>query len=98
MIRQAHHMNNFIKIFVGVLLAHLIVLNVVWVGFSAPLPRPPATFIYEGALGVQETGSGQEEVWQKGNAFGQFVFDHPEASYFNHWIEIRDPSKPVTNL
>ncbi len=46
---------RFFKIFSGVFLAHLVVLNVVWVGFSAPFPRPPATFTYEGALPAEDT-------------------------------------------
>jgi len=81
------------KIFAGVFLAHLVVLNVVWVGFSAPLPRPPAIFTYEGALPAQDAGSGTEDAWRKGKTSDQFVFDHSGTSNFNHWIEIRDPSK-----
>jgi len=83
---------RFFKIFSGVFLVHLGVLSVVWVGFSAPFPRPPATFIYEGALPAGDTGSGTE-----GDPLG-FVLDHFEASYFNHWIMLRGPSKPLTNL
>ena len=83
---------RFFKIFSGVFLAHLIALSVVWVGFSAPFPRPPATFTYEGALPAEVTGSA-EEVWQKGKTPDQFVLDHFEASYFNHWIELRGPTK-----
>jgi hypothetical protein len=63
------------------------------VGFSAPYPRPPVIFTYEGALPAEDTGSTAEEVWQKGKASDQFAFDHFEASYFNHWIKLRDPSK-----
>jgi len=90
---------QFFKIFSGVFLAHLVVLSVIWVGFSAPGPRPPATFTYEGALPAEDTGGGTE-----GNLFGskgtepltsgQFALDHSEAPYFDHWIELRDPSKP----
>ena len=87
---------RFFKIFSGVFLSHLIVLSVVWVGFSAPVPRPPATFTYEGALPAEETGSEAGDVWQKDKTSDQFVFDHFEASYFNHWITLRDPSKPST--
>ena len=84
---------RFFKIFSGVLLVHLVVLNIVWVGFSAPFPRPPAAFIYEGALPAEDTGSGQKDVWQKSEMSDQFALDHFEASYFNHWITLRDPSK-----
>jgi hypothetical protein len=84
---------RFFKIFSGVVLAHLVMLSLVWVGFSAPLPRPPATFIYEGALPAGDTGSPTEEVWQKGKASDQISIDHFEASYFNHWIDLRGPSK-----
>jgi hypothetical protein len=88
---------RFFKIFSGVFLAHLVVLNIVWVGFSAPFPRPPATFIYEGALPADEdTGGAQKDVWQKSEMSGHFALDHFEASYFNHWITLRDPSKSFT--
>ena len=90
---------RFSKIFLCVFLAHLVMLSVVWVGFSVPNPRPPATFIYEGALAAGgDTGSTAEEVWQKSKTSDQFTFDHFEASYFNHWIQIRGLSKPVNNL
>jgi hypothetical protein len=92
---QASMSAQFYKIFSGVFLAHLIVLSVVWVGFSAPLPRPPAIFTYEGALPAEDTSSGAGEVWQKAKTTEQFILDHSENSYFNHWIELRDPSKPV---
>jgi hypothetical protein len=89
---------RFFKIFSGVFLAHLVVLSVVWVGFSAPFPRPPATFIYEGALPVQDTGTGAEDIWQKGKTSDRFDLDHFEASYFNHWIELRGPEKTYDHL
>lgn len=84
---------RFFKIFSGVFLAHLVCLSVIWVGFSVPYPRPPATFTYEGALGAGDTASGEEDVWQKGKMSSPFALDHFEASYFNRWIELRDPSK-----
>ena len=84
---------RFFKIFTGVFLAHLVVLNVVWVGFSAPGPRPPATFTYEGALPPQDTSGRAEDIWQKAKTSDQFAFDHLEASYFNHWIDIRGLNK-----
>ena len=89
---------RFFKIFAGGFLAHLVVLNLVWVGFSAPNPRPAATFIFQGVLPLQDAGGQTEDVWQKGKASDQFDFDPREASYFNHWIEIRGPSKPVNHL
>ena len=89
---------RFFRIFTGVFLVHLVVLNLVWVGFSAPNPRAPATFIYQGALPLQDAGGGTEDVWQEGKISDQFAFDPHEASYFNHWIEIRGPSKPVNHL
>ena len=88
---------RFFKIFSGVFLAHFVLLNVVWVGFSAPGPRPPATFVYEGAQPARDTGNQAQDVRQKGKTSDQFDFDHHEASYFNHWIEMRDPGKPITN-
>ena len=84
---------RFFKIFSGVFGAHLVVLSVVWVGFSVPLPRPPATFIYEGALPAEDTVGTAEDVWQNGKTPDQLSFDRFEASYFNHWIALRDPSK-----
>jgi hypothetical protein len=68
-------------------------MNIVWVGFSAPFPRPPATFTYEGALPAEDTGGGAEDAWQNAKAPGQFALDHFKASYFDRWITLRDPSK-----
>ncbi len=76
------------KVFTGVLLAHLVGLSAVWVGFSVPFPRPPATFTYQGALPAQDTGGGAGPLTSN-----QFVLDHFEASYFNHWTTLREPSK-----
>jgi len=92
---------RFFKIFSGVFLAHLVCLSVVWVGFSAPFPRPPATFTYEGALPAEDTGSGTEGDPFDSQGTGPltsapFALDHFEASYFNHWIELRGPSKSFT--
>jgi len=84
---------RFFKILSGVLLVHLLVLSVVWVGFSAPLPRPPATFTYEGALPAGDMGNPSEDVWQKGGSTDQFDLDHFDASYSHHWIELRGPAK-----
>jgi len=84
---------RFFKILSAVFVAHLVIVSVVWVGFSAPGPRPPATFTYEGALPAGYTGSTPEESWQKDHASEQIYFDHFEASYFNHWIELRGPAK-----
>ena len=83
---------RFFKIFSGVLLAHLVILSVVWIGFSAPNPRLPAVFTYEGALPAGD-GRPAEEVWPKGKTPDKLDFDHFEASYFPHWIELRGPSK-----
>jgi len=87
---------RFFKIFSGIFLAHCVVLSVVWVGFSAPFPRPPATFTYEGVLPAEDSGSGAEDVWQKSKTSDQFALDHFTASNFNHWITLRGPSKSIT--
>lgn len=36
-----------IKIFVIVVLVHIVGLNVIWVGFAAPKPTPKAAFFYD---------------------------------------------------
>ncbi len=84
------------KIFLGVFLAHIILLNIVWVGFSAPGPRPPARFIYQGALPAEVSGSGQEDEWQNSKAADQFAVEHQDVSYSDRWTGLRDPSKPLT--
>ncbi|MBF0571603.1 MAG: hypothetical protein HQL12_06985 [Candidatus Omnitrophica bacterium] len=89
---------RFCKIFLGVFLVHLVVIRLVWVGFSAPGPRLPARFTYEGELPAEYTGSQAEDVWQKDRTLDQFAVDHLDASDFNHWIGLRDPSKPLINL
>ena len=75
-------------------------LSIVWVGFSAPFPRPPATFTYQGALPAEDTAAGQRQAPLIAEGTGpltsdQFAVDHPETSYFNHWITLRDPSKSI---
>ena len=85
---------RFFKIISGVTVAHLVVLIVVWVGFSAPLPRPPVTFYYGGVASVEDTESPQEDAWQKGNVPDQLTLDHPDASYSNQWVSLRAPSRP----
>jgi len=87
---------QFFKIFLGVFLAHVIVLSVVWVGFSAPFPRPPAAFIYEGALPANDAGNGTEGVLKKEKISEHFALDHAETSYLNHWTTLRVPSKPFS--
>jgi len=84
---------RFFKIGAVVLLAHLVVFNAVWVGFSAPAPRLPATFVYEGALPSADAAGSQQDSWQKGGASDQLSFDRFDASYFNRWIQLRGPSK-----
>ena len=84
---------RFFKILSGVIGAHLVIVSLVWVGFSAPFPRPPATFTFQGALPAQDAGSVSEEEWQHANAPDQFVLEHGRASLFNHWIKLRGPSK-----
>ena len=89
---------RFYKIFASVFLAHLIILSVVWVGFSAPNPRPPATFTYEGALPVENNGRVDENVWSQKDGSSEVVLDHAEASHLSHWIKLRESSKPITHL
>jgi len=88
---------RFYKILVTVFLAHLFVLNLIWVGFSAPFPKPPANFIFEGALASQDTFSVQEDVWQKGSAPDLLAVDHHESSYLDNWHTLREPTKPKFN-
>lgn len=85
---------RFFKIFVVVLLAHVLLWSLVWVGFSAPYPRLPASFTYEGYLPQEDTDSTPQESGPQDKAANQFVFDHLGVFYFNHWIALRDPSKP----
>ncbi len=87
---------RFFKVFTGVFIFHLVGAGLVWVGFSAPVPKPPAVFIYEGEFPAGDSGSRPEEAWPKGKASDQFAVDRLEASYFNHWIRLREPSKPIT--
>jgi len=79
------------KIFSLVSAAHIIIFSVVWVGFTAPPPRPGVIYTYEGALPGQETES---ENWQSGKS-DKFLFNHLGSS-FDHWARFRDPAKPVT--
>ncbi len=82
------------KIFLAVFLAHVVILSVVWVGFPVPPARIAAEFIYEGALPAsQESGNAPHDVRPDLKGSDQVPFDRFEASYFNHWIELRAPSK-----
>jgi hypothetical protein len=87
---------QFFKIFAGVLAAHLAGLSIIWVGFSAPAPRPPAVFMYQGELPLESAGSPAGELAQKGKMPDQFVLDHQDASYSNQWTRLREPSKTST--
>ena len=93
---------RFFKIFSGVFLAHLVVLSLVWVGFSAPGPRPPATFIYEGALPLEDTAGSPTEMYPfRGQGLYRpihLLSITAGASFFNHWIMLREPSKPYDHL
>jgi hypothetical protein len=84
---------RFFKILAVVLGIHLVVLSVVWVGFSAPFPRPPATFTYQGSLPAEDTNSPEGQAWPKSDSSKQITLDRFDASYFDHWIELRDPAK-----
>jgi hypothetical protein len=84
---------QFFKIFSGVLLVHATVLSVVWVGFSAPRPRPAAAFTYEGALPAQEAIRLPKENLPQEPMAGQFDLDRFQAPYFNHWMQIKGNSR-----
>ncbi|MBF0503753.1 MAG: hypothetical protein HQL14_01505 [Candidatus Omnitrophica bacterium] len=59
-----------------------------------PQARSAATFIYEGALPLsQGSNNGISSVGEDLKTLDQVLFDHFEASYFNRWIELRNPSK-----
>jgi len=83
---------RFFKILTFVVLVHLLGLSMVWVGFSAPMPRAPATFVYEGALPARDNSQAPEDAWQRGSP-DQFVIDRKENPKTNHWIELRGPSR-----
>jgi len=85
---------RYFKIFLAVLGAHIIILSVVWVGFPVPSARIASAFIYERALpDFQDNGSAVSDAGQNPKASNPVYFDSFEASYFNHWIELRNPSK-----
>ncbi len=67
-------------------------LQMVWVGFSAPAPRLPATFTYEGALAALDSGA-SKETWPVPQGLTKPVADGLGQAYVNHWVEIRGPSK-----
>jgi len=77
---------RFFKIFLAVLLVHFALLSLVWVGFPVPGARAAAAFVYEGALPISQNSGNTVKS-------NQVSFDRFEASYFNHWIELRNPSK-----
>lgn len=85
---------RFFKIFLIVFLAHMVILSVLWVGFPVPPARDVAAFIYEGALPAsQDSVNPVSDVGHNPKTSGPVYFDRFEAAYFNHWIELRDPSK-----
>jgi len=85
---------RFYKILCIVFLAHLVALNFIWVGFSAPGPRPPARFTYEGALPLENGAT--EDAWH-GNTT-KLILDQPETAYSNQWATMRELLKPINNL
>jgi hypothetical protein len=85
---------RFFNIFLIVLFAHMVILSVLWVGFPVPPARGAAAFVYEGAWpAFQDNGSAVSDAGQNPKASNPVYFDSFEASYFNHWIELRNPSK-----
>lgn len=82
---------RFFKIFAGVLMAHIILLSLIWVGFTVPLPRPPAEFTYEGTFSAQEA-TGVEDIWAKSKTSDQFILDHAQVS--DDWTALREPIRP----
>lgn len=79
------------KIYALVATAHILVFSLVWIGFTAPNPRPAVIYTYEGALPLEEMATG--ETWQKRNS-EKLVFDHLEKNY-DPWVQSREPSKPL---
>ncbi|MBF0511243.1 MAG: hypothetical protein HQL13_02835 [Candidatus Omnitrophica bacterium] len=85
---------RFFKILSIVVMAHAVLLGMVWIGFTAPGPRPPAAFIYEGPLPLvddkkpQEVSGGYKEGVQI-----PFFLDRGESSDLNHWVKLREASK-----
>jgi len=85
---------RFFKIFLIVFLAHMVLLSVLWVGFPVPGARVAAAFIYEGARPAgEDSGNAMSDVGHSPKTLDPVYFDRFEASYFNHWIELRAPSK-----
>jgi len=84
---------RFYKIFAAVLVLHLGLISVVWVGFPAPLPRPPARFTYEGALPADEAAPADSEQQQAlPQEFNQFT-PGAEDALSARWIKLRGLTK-----
>jgi hypothetical protein len=81
------------KIFLGVLLAHVVVFSLIWIGFSAPGPRPPVQFTYGGSS-LPEGEDNKNGLWQPTD---KLILRYPEGVSSNYWAKFRASSKPVAH-
>jgi hypothetical protein len=87
---------QFYKILSVVLLLHVAVLSLVWVGFYVPLPRLQAAYIYEGALPAGTPVSTTGEAWAQEKS-DQWALDRRGSTLAGHWEDLLKPSKPFND-
>ncbi len=83
------------RYFIISILAHILVVSFVWVGFSVPIGRGRNSFTYLGksiALiqGPQEVRVSSQQV----NGSEGMVFEQSSAAFFTPWLKMRQVDKP----
>ena len=85
-------MNRYLLISIA---THLLILNLIWVGFSVQLPRNKSVFIYLG-----ESIASAKDIYgdvlvdgAKDNSTAEAIVE-PSAAFFSPWIKMREVNKP----
>ena len=82
-----------LKFFLIAAVIHVLVISVVWVGFSVPLPRNEVMFFYNGSL-ASGGEIGQESRGPKEGDHQKILWKTREAAFFAPWLQMRDLDKP----
>lgn len=74
---------------------HVLVLSLIWVGFSIPAPQVGSLFFY---LGEEMTslplGLENGVKVDQGKVVDSLVVDEPSSAFFKPWIKMRELNKP----
>ncbi len=81
---------RLIKVSLAVVLFHIVLLSVCWIGFPVPKPKAQVDFIYVGGS-VDEDGGAVSAQMPNSK---KFDFDRFDATAFGPWMKLRTIDKP----